>query len=482
MKITLSRSAVIWNYLNFITVTIGNILLLPFILKFLDINEIGLWYLFTSFGMLAILLDLGLSSTIIRNTTLAWAGVKHLKKSGFNEFVGESDPNYELLAKVKSTAQAIYLIISLVVFMVFFIIGSKMVVDSTLELNNSKELIWSWYIYLIAIVTNIFFAYWQPLLKGIGAIKESNKGIVYSKLIQITLTIAFLLCGFGLLGVSVAYLFSNIFLRIYCIKSFNNYYENKVKISKFKNKINYKDKIAIFLIIFPNAYKQGFISLSNFLQKRSLVFLSTTFYGLEAAAVVGLTQQLIDIVLSFGNTLFNAYLPAMTSNRVNKKFNELKKIYFLTTGISLLTISIGGIFIISLGPHLLGFISEDMNILPFLTALILLIYNLLYNNHLLAGSYIATSNIIPMFRPYIVTTFAVLIIQILGLIYYELNLIQIICIGLALNLTFNNWYWPFRVKNEFNLKPQEYFKESILVPLNYIIIQLKNMKERDRKL
>lgn len=482
MKITLSKSAVIWNYLNFITVTLGNIILLPFILKYLNINEIGLWYLFTSFGMLAVLLDLGLSSTIIRNTTMAWSGVTHLSKKGIIEGKNKSEPNYALLAKVKATAQTIYLIISFIVLILFLIIGSKMVINSTLHLNEPEKYLWSWFIYLIAIVTNIFFAYWVPLLKGIGAIKESNKGIVYSKIIQIVLTVLALIYGLGLIGVALAYLISNIFLRVYCIKAFNNYYDLKAKLSIYKNNINYKEKKAIFLVIFPNAYKQGFISLSNFLQKRSLVFLSTGFYGLEVAALVGLTQQLIDIILSFGNTLFNAYLPVMTSSRIEKKMSDLKRIYFLTTGVSILTVIIAGSITIVGAPYVLNFISKEMSILPLSIAGVLLIYNLLYNNHLLAGSYIATGNNLPMFIPYIFTTLLVLVIQILGIFYFNFDLLQIILVGLILNLIFNNWFWPKEVKNEFNISTISYFNESLKVPFNHLLNNLLNVKRGRNRL
>ena len=59
-----------------------SVILLPFILKYLDTNEIGLWYTFISLSVLINLIDFGFSSTITRNISYAWGGATKLLKEG----------------------------------------------------------------------------------------------------------------------------------------------------------------------------------------------------------------------------------------------------------------------------------------------------------------------------------------------------------------------------------------------------------------
>ncbi|PWW31279.1 Na+-driven multidrug efflux pump [Cytobacillus oceanisediminis] len=469
MSIKVTRKDIVWNYTNLFLTTALNIILLPFILQNLSSAEMGLWYVFTSFGLLAVLIDFGFSTTISRNVTFVWCGAKEISKEGFIQNTENEEPNYYLLFKLIKTSKTIYLILALVVFIGLSTMGSLFISEAAKGQIAQADYMTAWIIYLLSVVMNIYFAYWIPLLKGIGAIKESNQAVVLSKLVQLLLTIVGLFMGYGLIAIAVAYFVGNLVMRLAAIYLFNKYENVNYNLSQFRKiKIPMKEKKDLFLSVWPNAYKQGLISLSNFIQKRASTLISSAYFGLEMAAAVGLTQQILDIIMSVGNALFNTFIPSMSSERVNGNVEKLKGYFLKATGISGYIILFGGLAAIFLSPYLLDLINSDTNLLPASISLILLIGNLLINNHTLSGAYIATGNRMPMYKSYIITSVIIIALQLLFVNFTSFGIYGVIISVLIANLLFNNWYWPMVSINELNLTLKEYFKGLFYEPIKLL--------------
>src|SRR5699024_1573702 len=106
----INRRDVMWGYISFILVQGVNVLLLPFVLIYLNDKELGLWYTFTSIYGLAMLIDFGLQATISRNISYVWSGAEEIKTVG-HDFNKDNDKNYQkininyftvLLSSIKS--------------------------------------------------------------------------------------------------------------------------------------------------------------------------------------------------------------------------------------------------------------------------------------------------------------------------------------------------------------------------------------------
>lgn len=469
MSIKVTKKDIAWNYTNLFLTTAINIILLPFILKNLSSAEMGLWYVFTSFGSLAVLIDFGFSTTISRNVTFVWCGAKEIAKEGFIKSSDESEPNYYLLFKLIRTSKTIYLILASVIFIGLSTGGTIFVIESARGQLTSVHYMMAWLIYLLSVVINIYFAYWVPLLKGIGAIKESNQVVVISKMTQLILTIFGLYLGYGLLAVSGAYFIGNLVMKLTAIVLFNKYENVQNNLACFKKVIiPLEEKKELFISVWPNAYKQGLISISNFIQKRAVTLISSAYFGLEVAAAVGLTQQLFDIIMSIGNALFNTYIPSMSYERLNENLIKLKEYFLRAAGISSYVIIIGGTVATLIAPYLLDIINSDTNILPISLSLILLIENLLINNHTLSGAFIATENKIPMYKSYIITAILTISLQFLVVNLTPLGVYGLIFSGLFANLIFNNWYWPMISSKQLNLSFMEYLKGMFFVPIVFL--------------
>lgn len=76
MIINTNKSDIVWNYLGIITSLGSQVILLPILIKFLEPDVLGLWYIFVSIGSLVLLFDFGFNPTIARTVSYCWSGAK----------------------------------------------------------------------------------------------------------------------------------------------------------------------------------------------------------------------------------------------------------------------------------------------------------------------------------------------------------------------------------------------------------------------
>ena len=123
MSIKTRKSDVIWSYIGYFFNLCTNLILLPFILKFIQADQLGLWFTFISVGTLVNLLDFGFSPTLMRNITYAWCGAKELKSQGVSVVLGE-EPNFQLFFKVLQACKYISLAVAGAAFVILITAGS----------------------------------------------------------------------------------------------------------------------------------------------------------------------------------------------------------------------------------------------------------------------------------------------------------------------------------------------------------------------
>ena len=73
--ISITKKDIVWNYLGTVLNLSMNVLILPFVLRLLTVQELGLWYVFGSVAALVQLMDFGFAPAIMRNISYAWSGV-----------------------------------------------------------------------------------------------------------------------------------------------------------------------------------------------------------------------------------------------------------------------------------------------------------------------------------------------------------------------------------------------------------------------
>ncbi|GAB1475507.1 hypothetical protein MASR2M70_03390 [Bacillota bacterium] len=451
MTIKIGKADIAWGYFGQILYMGINIIMLPFVLKLLSEKELGLWYTFTSIGALANLLDFGFKTTITRNVAYAWGGANELPQIDENVIVMADEPNFRLLISIKRTAEFLYFIIGMISLVLLSTLGSWYVINISRNEVAYNDFLLAWIIYIIAIFFNIYLGYWMPLLKGIGAIKENYQAMAISKVIHLLIAIIGLLLGLKLVAIAIAYLVSSLSIQVLSSSLFNNYEDIKINQDAL-NKVAVKlpELKATFRVMWPNAYRQGLMSLSNYLADKSAILVCSRFYGLTASAKLGLTMQLLSVVSTIGNVLFNSLMPYIIQLKMKQFKKKAYEIITISIGVQSTIILVGGIVITFFANPLLRLIKSNSFALPVPECIILMIFTYFFSYQQICCSYIIAGNKMPMYKSYIITGVITIFVEI-GLTYLfkpYLGIMTILLPQLLTQLAYNAWHWPTYVSRE----------------------------------
>lgn len=464
MSIKIFKSDVIWGYLGTLLYSGINVILLPVIMRQLPANELGLWYTFTSIGTLASFIDFGFVLTISRNVSYAWSGAKRLSESGIYKTDTVNEPNIKLFSEVFVVSKAIYLFSSVVALALLSSIGTIYIVNVAKDSVPTSDYLIAWSLFIISVFLNIYFAYWAPVLKGIGAIKQNYQALVYSKLLQLITSILGLLLGYKLLAVSLGFLIGHLSYRVICGVLFHQYPEVRQRKSELKScRVSRQDKIKTFKIMWPNAYKQGLMSFSKFLTDKFSIIICSAFLGLEVTAMYGVSMQLFGLVSTFAHVLYNTYLPLFNQLRVSNDQKTAYKYFSMSYGVQSATVILGGIAIILFANPILSFINSQSSALSFFPSILLFVFFYIHTLQGIFVAYIITSNQMPMFKPYIICAFMMVFLQfICSAVFPSWGVWSIIVPMVVVEAAYNGWRWPLYVLRDFNISLGSFLKDSYI--------------------
>lgn len=451
MQLRLSKIDVVWSYLAYIFNACTNIILLPMILKSLSTIELGLWYIFMGIGTLANLLDFGFTPTMTRNVTYCWSGATTIKKEGLDEPPMSGQPNFSLLNTVIRTCRRIYLIISLIALALLSTGGTLYVIKVT-ESTISNEYLVSWAIFCIAIFLNIYYGYWAPFLRGVGAIKESQKAVIISRSIQIVVAFIGLYLGFGLIAVTVAYLFSGVILRQVSKSYFFSYKNIKENIGVNGKDLDESATRRIFTAIWPNSWRLGLVFLGAFMINQANLMISSLYLGIEFTASYGLTLQLFSVINTFALILFNTQQPLLSAARLNRDEASVKHYFSFSLTIAWFSFIIGAVLLILLGEDVLSLLKSNTALLPQSMLLFIGLYLFLEFNHSTFATFITISNSVPFVKASILSGIAIVTLSLLLINYTTLGAWGLLISQFIVQLMYNNWKWPQYVMKDLNMR------------------------------
>jgi O-antigen/teichoic acid export membrane protein len=466
MEIKINNKDVIWSYFSQIFQFGAGLFLLPVILRKLPSEHLAIWYVFLSITSLVNLLDFGFQQTIMRNVSYIFSGAQKLLKFGIDDEASE-EVNYELLLSLIKSAKKIYRTIAIIAFILLIIFGTWYIYDITTELAAQKDILIAWVIYVFSAVLNFYFYYYTPLLLGRGQIKESNKTIVFSKLFYIGFSFIGLSLNYGLIAVSIGNLLGSFVNRIL---SYNYFYDEDLKInlncvSDFSN-----DK-SIFNIIWANSYRFGLVSLGGFLILRSNTLLTSKFLDLKIVAQYGLSLQLLNILARSSKVLFNTFLPKFNQLRVKNKITKLKKYFGTSLLIGWGTYFLGVIIIYFLGNDILNLIGSETSLLSEFYLLFLSLILFLEFNHSIFATFITTQNEVPFVKASLFSGFGIVISSFIILKYTEYGILGILVAQFFIQLSYNNWKWPYKVLKDL----ESNYKELLIFGIQFIGKKIKDL-------
>lgn len=452
MNVHLSNKDYIWSYIGVFLSLFGSVIMTPFVIYFLDGDQYGLWGVFQSLAAITTLFDFGFATTFSRNINYCWNGADILEKKGA-VYSNSTEPNFYLMKKTMAACQRVFLLISSIAFGIMVTFGTIYVQHISSSLNSIEPVI-AWLICSVAIFLNLYFGYYGSFLRGVGAVSEVNKATVYSKAAQIIVTIIFLACGFGLIGTSIAYLTYGTLYRIFARKSFFNYKGIGKGLKQVKIKITNTEIKDMFLIVWYNAWREGIVSLSNYLANQACTIIVSLYMPLTQTGAYSLGVQLASAVAQVAGAMYTANQPVLQSAYIaNDKGQQKRTMSLIVVSFSILDI-FGLILIIFIGLPILRLIRPESVVDP-LIMLALGVYQFMLKFRNCYTSYFSCTNRIPYVRSFLISSVECVFLALVALGILQMGIWGIIFSQIFSQGVYNAWVWTFRAHKELGLSMKE---------------------------
>lgn len=445
-KIIITKSDIIWSYIaQFFNMGAG-IIILPVILKTLPQDVLGIWYIFVTIGTFVTLLDFGFQSAFTRNVTYAFGGATTLLKEGIDPSAPIMDrPNYALIKSLIKGMKLFYGTVSLLILGLLTVLGSIYILHISSSLDNSDEILTAWFIYAVAVSIEFFYLYYDSLLLGRGFIKENNVLIIIAKSVYITVTVVGLVCGYGIISISIATCLSFVIKRIFSHRFF---FKNGLK--KLLRESSYHSQNVLPIIRY-NASKVGLAELAIFFTTRGNLFFASLFLPLSIVGQYGLSMQLILFVSRISQLYFQTHMPLLTQFQIENRKNDIRKIFSESVLIMTLTYLSAALVIVLFGNRILELIHSQTYFLPTLPLVLLFVVYYLDVNHVLPLLLLTTKNRIPYLYASLFSGFSIALLSPLFMGVFHWGVYGIILSTGIVQLLYHNWKWPLVVSRDLNM-------------------------------
>lgn len=457
MGISISKYDVIWSYIAKFFALATSIIVLPFVLRMLTAEEVGMNYLMATISSMVMLIDFGFGPQFGRNFSYVYSGVQSLQKQGVEQNESEQI-NYHLLAVLLKTAKQVYQRLSIVGLMLMLTLGTAYIYRITDGFSSIQHSLLIWIIYSCSIYFNFYYSYYTTLLTGCGMVADSNKATILSRVVYIFLVVLFLKTGFGLLGVVIANFIAPFVQRFYCYKV---YFTDELK-EKIDGVITKEEIAESFQSIWYNAKKLGIIMLGSYGINKMGFFLVGLYLPLSDAGSYGLLVQLGVVLSGVAAVMNNSYLPKFSNYRVTGQTTELIKLFSFTVLIFWFVMLLGSSVVVFGAAPLLDLIGSNTQVpTRWICALYLLIVSLEGNHSMFAGL-ITTKNEVPFVKAALLSGAAIVLFTFIGLHFFSYTLLGVVLTQGLVQLAYNNWYWPRWVLRDLNVSVCKFISNGLL--------------------
>ena len=468
MKILTTKKDILWNYIGVFVSLAGNFLLIPFLLHFLTTDYYGLWNVFISLGAISTLFDFGFNSMFSRNVAYCWSGVKTLSKTDVIAAQKDEKVNYSLLKKVIKTCQIIYLIISLSALLVLVTFGSLYVLKVSTSISQKRIVLLAWLLFAFGIFLDLLYGYFDAFLRGIGEVATDNQARVISKIFQLIVTIVLLCFGVGIISTSIGNIIYGLIFRGICKNKFYSVNNLKEKL-KQSGKVSKKDILEVFSIVWYNAWREGVVSVANYISNQVTTLLCSSYLGLNQTASFGLAVQGTSAIAQISSSLFSSYMPAMQEAYAHSDVKRIRGNISYSIGTYIILFPIGLICLLVIIP-LINMV-KGSDILNAWVVIGVGIYQYLLKYRDCYAWYLGATNRLIYYKAFIVSSILCIAFSVLFVHYIRLGIFGFIIAQIISQSIYNVWHWPYFVNRELSLTPSKMynlFKKQFKVTLKGI--------------
>ncbi len=445
MQIHITRSDALWSYAGTIISMGTNFFILPFMMYFLDADMLGLWYIFMSVGTITLLFDFGFATAFSRNITYCWGGAKELKKEDV-AFSEGGEPNFALMNEVLAASKFIYAILASTAFIFLVTLGTLYVLYLTRHMDSTIPVI-AWLIYSAAIFLNLYYGYYAPFLMGVGAVARSHKNTICARAAHIILVILLLYLGGGIIGASAAYFAYGLVFRLLGKYHFYKYEDIGKKLAAVKTKTSSARIKEVFLTVWANAWKEGVISICDYLCSQVSVIICSVYLPLAQTGVYSIGVQLASAITQISKTLYTAKQPELQNAYVIADFQTMRKtmLSIVSTFILLFLLGVAGFVLV--GRPILRLVKPSAVVsIPVFLGICL--YHLMLGFRDCHASYFSCTNRILYLKSYVISAIAGVIISFVAMSTFNAGVWGLIAAQIISQGAYNVWHWPLKAYQE----------------------------------
>lgn len=454
MKIRLTKKDVIWSYAGTLMSMGSNLLLLPFLMYFLDDSTLGLWYVFVSVGTVATLFDFGFAVTFARNITYCWSGAGKLRKENV-VFSENKEPDFQLMKQVLATCKVVYGILSGAAFVLLLTLGTVYILYVSRELSGMNHMI-AWFLYALAAFLNLYYGYYASFLRGVGAVDQANKNTIIARLAQIILTLILLVCGAGIIGASIAYLAYGTVFRLLGKYYFYKFENIKDKLAQVEEKTSFEQIKSMLGIVWHNAWRDGMISVCNYLCNQASTVICSMYLSLAETGIYSIGVQIASAIAQIAGTLYNAYQPELQSSYINSDKRKMQKIMSVIVMSFIYLMLIGTTMFVMFGIPVLRII-KPASVVSIPVLLGLCVYQFILKFRNCYTSYFSCTNRIIYMNGFVVSAIFCVVLSVVADGCLKLGMWGLISAQILSQIIYNVWKWPVKAHKELEIS----FKELV---------------------
>jgi len=435
-----SKVDVIWNYVGTVISMASGFVLLPLLLAYLTDEELGLWYVYIAIANLAQLFEFGFNPTFARNIVYVVSGARRLSAKGCDTASVEAGIDWHLLNVVIRACRLIYAGIAVITLILMATAGSVYVAYVASGMDAVS--LWvSWALFVVAIVTNLYFLFAITVLRGYGDIAGENKVKTFAKLVQLALSAALLILGYGIVGAAIGYLANSFLMRLLALIRIRSHREIEEGRRSDAGRISIGEVRSTVGTVGALAWRDGVVQLAAYASTQAMTILSSLFLGLADSGTYSMLLQFGTALYNLANVYPKSFYPSMQAAFVEGDRGRQRII--VSSGL----VAFWGLFTFGA----VGVCSVILPLLPVFKPTFVVDYGLflgicaylaLWDHHSVCCNYIISMNEIPYMVGYLVASalgvaFVWALCGELGLGAWGIVLGQA-----ASQLIYNNWRWP----------------------------------------
>jgi O-antigen/teichoic acid export membrane protein len=299
---------------------------------------------------------------------------------------------------------------------------------------------------LIGFSISLFSSFFSSKLRSNDRITSNNLIIIFTRFLNIILSLFFSLLGFGLLGLSFAFFLKSVILFLF--------FYNESKVLNFESQFNQKisfhgkifDKNLIYILF--NSSKQFLNSFSGWLVNKGTMLILVAYVSVADFNSYSVTLQIFGLLMSVSVVLFENFSPKIASLIRSNKKSDCFDLFSTSILISYIIQLLGSIFILFFGNLVLNLFSSSL----YLNSDIIFLYSFFVFfelNQAIFSGFIALHNKFPFLFSSIISGIAIVIITFVGLIFYDFDIIHVIFTMFIIQSLYNFWRWPLYVLKEY---------------------------------